>query len=270
MFYSCFDESKQQKIIEQWIPLNRNKNIVFFEEILNSINYQIPNSNQFANKLLNSAISSSNIDEKEKMYDLFFNIRVSNDYDYATYSNQIISNICSNDLNYQNFGLKQIEKHSKRINEYNLNENTKKTLLKTYLPNVNQYHNHIKNYMTSSFGINKKAFNNEIRDNKAIRDLLVDYLVNTGDSDLFGLIKPILFQNNYISFVKDFLNKAGNQIQHNKNLIDKYRVILELLMTKYFKDYANNLKSFIDEYNYNLNTEKDQIILALENKLKYL
>ncbi len=266
-FYFDFEEQKKQELLEQWVPLNGNKDYNIFENILESIDYKIPDPDKLAIKFLNTNGRSNLIAEREKLFDLLFKLKLSKNFDYSTYSQQIISNICSTNINNHNLGINQLQKNRSRVVEFDLKSNCENTLLNTFLPNVKQYHQQITNLLSNSIGISKKVINDTIKDNPSIRQSIVNFLLIAGNNIFFSAIKPILFKNNYLLVSKLFLNSAASQLRNNKGFINNFKSILKMQLSKYFKDLDVEFKNLIDSYNTNLTQEKDEIIVEIEDKL---
>lgn len=265
-FYLDFDKQKQQELIEQWVPLNGSKDFNIFEDILENIKFKVPEPNKLAIKLLNSTGRSNLLAEKEKLYNLFFKINLSKEFDYSTYSQQIIANICSTNIDYHNLGMKQLEVNRNRIIEFDLKTNCEKALITNFLPNVTQYHQQIANLLNIGIGM-KKVLNDTIRDNPNIRNTIVNYLMTAGSNTFFSVLKPNLFKTNYLLISKQFLNNAATQLRNNKGLINNYKSILIMQLSKYSKDLELEFKNLVESYNLNLNQEKDQTIVDIEDIL---
>jgi len=266
-FYFEFDKQKQQELIELWVPLNGKKDFNLFEDILENIEFKVPEPNKLANKLLNTIGLSDLLAEKDKLFNLLFKINLSKDFNYSIYSKHVISNICSTNIDYHNLGINQLEKHRNRVVEFDLKSNCEKTLLNTFLPNASKYHQQITNLLSTSIGINKKVINDIIKDNPSIRDSIVNYLLIAGNNLFFSALKPILFKNNYLLVSKQFLNTAASQLRNNKGMINNFKSILKIQLSKYFIDLGVEFKILVDSYNTNLTQDKDEIIIEIENKL---
>lgn len=265
-FYSDFSETKKQELIEQWVPLNGNRDYNTFETILESIQYNIPNPDKLALKFLNTTGRSNLLAEREKLYDLLFKLELTNDFDYSTYSQQIITNICSTNINYHKLGINQLSQHRNRVVEFNLKRSCEQALLNNFLPNVTQYHHQIVNLLSIDVGM-KRVLNDAIKDNPNFINSIVNYLMTANSSSFFNVLKPNLFKNNYLLISKHFLNNSANQLRNNKTLINNYKGILNMQLSKYFKDLELEFRNLVDSYNLNLNQEKDEIIGEIEKRL---
>jgi len=266
VYYNDFGDEERQGLICGWIPVNGNHNPNQLEQVLEKIEYSIPKMDDFAGKVLGSASRTNNLSEKEKLYEIFNNLEVSEEYDFSSYSQLIISNICTTDVNLHNLGIKQYTSHSEHIVKHNLKIKCGNFLKSTLLVNVPQYHQQIKNIFTSDFGVEKSFINTALQDNPNIISSIVNYLVRSKDSEFFKLLKPILTKQNYLTISKSFLNNAASQIRNNKVLLDGYREILEMLMTKYYSDLKVEKDNFIANYRINYKGEEDELINKMESK----
>jgi hypothetical protein len=265
-FYFDFSDIKKQELIEQWVPLNANRDYNIFESILENIEYQIPEPDKLGVKILNTTGRSNLLHEREKLFDLLFRLELTNDFDYSTYSQQIITNICSTNIEYHKLGIAQLSKHRNRVVEFNLKTGCEQALLNNFLPNVTQYHLQITNLLSIDIGM-KRVLNDAIKDNPNFINSIVNYLMTANSSSFFKILKPNLFKNNYLLISKQFLNNSANQLRNNKTLINNYKGILNMQLSKYFKDSELEFKNLVNSYNLNLNQEKDETIINIEEML---
>ncbi|WP_299362160.1 P-loop NTPase fold protein [Winogradskyella sp.] len=267
-FYSYFDSTKQQELIEFWIPLNGSKDINVYEEILKNLKYNIPDSDKAANKMLANAGITNLLLEKEKIYDIVFNLDLSKEFDYTIYSNQIINLLCSTNLENHKLGFRQIDKHGKFVVKFDLKKKCEDTLKRRFLLNVNQYSTHIKNILEYKFGISKKEINDFIKENQKAKNSIIDYLIRSQSLDFLIILKGFLYKSNYVDLSKVLLTSIALKIKSNKNQLNVFRNIIDELCSANLKGVEREFLDLMVSYSSNLSYNQfDELIIKIEERL---
>lgn len=240
-FYENFSETDKQQLIVQWIPSNGNRDMGQFEEILEKIHSEIPNISEFANSILSATNEANNLLEKEKLYDVFFKLNLPGEYDYALYSQQVISSICSTDIKIHTLGIDQYSLRGQFVKTEKLKE-TAIPFLFSIITNLNTYHIIFENILNLKIGIDKRQFDKQICDTSNCVSYISDYLIQSGDLDFYktvisklldytiSIIKErfimgINYQPKYLEILK-VIDSQSNKKDFPEKVFDKLKSLL--------------------------------------------
>lgn len=263
-FYQYFSDERKQDIIQNWIKTDP----IMLGKFFNKIDYNVPDSTKMADYILDLTKDKTDFSLNEIRYNILFKLKDLKSYDFSIYSGQIISLIISQNTEQQEIGLKELNKNKKYINEFHLQDNCEAILNGSYLNDLFNYSQNIKNIFKSDFGGKKKFINEIWNNNEDFKINVTDYLFNYIDQELLDFFSNSFFKLNYIEFVKMLINKFHDYSLNDINILNKSKPILKnILLSKYKKDFINELSSFTEKYDSEVPDGHDETIAEIK---KYL
>ncbi|MDA0176605.1 MULTISPECIES: hypothetical protein [Mesoflavibacter] len=220
-FFSEFSVEKKQQILEFYIPVNRNKAIPSLKQLLEAIDYNIPNELEFVNKVLNSTKTLTIHTERKELYDILFNSKIDSEtIKTSDYSNQIIGLICNTNANLHELGISEFNEHSVYVDKQKLKDKAIPFLLKL-ITNLAAYGQFYVNILNLKIGIDKTYFDSELKKSTSYLAHINNYIVSSGN---------LRFYNSIVSKVKEetVLNINDHFIR-SINYHNKYDGILKII-----------------------------------------
>ncbi len=220
-FYAEFDDSKKQKIIEFYIPVNQNKAIPSLKQVLEGIEYNIPNKLNFSNKILNATKTLTVHTERQELYNILFSSKLEEEIvNSSDYSNQIVGLICNNNAHLHQLGVTQFNENGDYIDKKKLKDKAIPFLM-SIITNLAAYGQFFINILNLRIGIDKRYFDSELKNSASYLAYINNYIVSSGN---------VNFYNAIVSKVKDetILN-INNHFIRSINYHNKYNGILKII-----------------------------------------
>mgnify|MGYP003146660093 CR=1 FL=1 len=234
-FYSYFDETKKQNLIESWVSNNSNN----AKKVIEGINNDIPDKINLATKILARANSlNNNLNEKKAFFNLLLAINLTkSELSSIGYTNQVASLIFNTNINLHNFGIDQLEEHREFIDTKSLRPKAE-AFMSSILGNPNSYHNQIQNIIINRLGITTTFVDKFIISNQSYINAISNYLINSGNLDYYRAIISKLNTSTITMVNNNFINGI------NKH--QKYYGIVNHINDNFYDSLADNFKTKIE------------------------
>ena len=220
-FYAVFDDIIKQEIIEFYIPINRNQTIPNLKQVLDGIEYNIPNKLQFSDKILSAAKVPAMDRERHELYNILFSSKLEEEIiNSSDYSNQVVGLICNNNARLHQLGIIQFNENGNYVDKKRLKDAAIPFLM-SIITNLPAYGQFFINILNLRIGIDKRHFDSELKNNTSYLAHINNYNVSSGN---------VNFYNAIVSKVKDetVLN-INNHFIRSINYHNRYNGILKII-----------------------------------------